>query len=68
VCPCSAFLNQIHSVPTKILAVTESGAANAFFSNDHTQHLLVEGNKIADDRPLVSFMVTSANFQQQSEY
>ncbi|XP_064634058.1 rho GTPase-activating protein 190-like isoform X4 [Lineus longissimus] len=59
------FASGIQQAPTLILAVTESGGANAFFSNEYTQALITEGNAIAD-RLRARFMTTSANFQQQT--
>ena len=50
----------------KILAVTETGGADAFFSNECAQSLLTEGNALAD-RLHASFTTTCTNFQQQSE-
>ena len=61
----SAFAATSPPVPTKILAVTESGGASAFFSNSESQNLITEGNALADKKG-ASFMTTSANFHQQS--
>lgn len=62
----SSFTAHSPPVPTKILAVTESGGASAFFSNLESQSLITEGNALADQRG-ASFMTTCANFQQQSK-
>ena len=54
------------NIPTKILAITESGGASAFFSSDFSQSIISEGNIVADDIG-ASFMMTSSNFQNQSK-
>ena len=54
------------STPLQIIAATESGGANAFFSNEHSQVLITEGNAAAD-RFGARFMTTSTHFQQQSK-
>ncbi|XP_074660547.1 rho GTPase-activating protein 190-like [Tubulanus polymorphus] len=58
------FLAANPQAPILILAVTESGGANAFFANEFTQSLITEGNAIADELN-AKFMTTSANFAQQ---
>ena len=63
----SAFASMIPPVPVKVLAVTESGGANAFFSNDFAASLITEGNALAD-RIHASFTTTCPNFQQQSKH
>ncbi|XP_013387311.1 rho GTPase-activating protein 190 isoform X1 [Lingula anatina] len=60
-----AFTDGIPNVPIQILAVTEGGGANAFFSNDSSQNIITEGNAIAD-KVKAHFMVTSLNFPQQT--
>lgn len=52
-------------MPLLILAVTESGGAFAFFNNDFSQSLIMDGNTVADQLG-VRFLTTSANFQEQS--
>ena len=64
---CSAFAENIPPVPTLIIAVSESGGANAFFASEVEQTLIVEGNALAD-KLKIHFMITCANFRQQSEY
>lgn len=55
----------IPNLPIQILAVTDSGAANAFFNNDLCHTLITEGNATAD-RLHAHFMTSSASCQQKS--
>lgn len=45
--------------------MTDSGGANAFFSNDLSHHLITEGNATAD-RLHAHFMTTNSSCQQKS--
>lgn len=55
----------IPNLPIQILAVTDSGGANAFFNNDLSHLLITEGNATAD-RLHAHFMTTSSSSQQKS--
>lgn len=57
----------ISHLPIQIMAVTDSGGASAFFSNDVSHQLITEGNATAD-RLQAHFMTHSSSFQQKSEY
>jgi hypothetical protein len=57
----------IPNLPIQILAVTDSGGANAFFSNDLSHQLITEGNATAD-RLQAHFMTSTSSFQQKSKY
>lgn len=61
----SAFSMNIPNLPIQILAVTDNGAANAFFNNDLSHLLLTEGNATAD-RLHAHFMTYVASSQQKS--
>lgn len=63
---CSAFSMNIPNLPIQILAVTDSGGANAFFNNDVSHLLITEGNATAD-RLHAHFMTSSSTCQQKSE-
>lgn len=56
----------IPNLPIQILAVTDSGSANAFFNNDLSHLLITEGNATAD-RLHAHFMTTSSSCQQKSK-
>ena len=55
----------IPNLPIQILAVTDSGGASAFFSNDLSHQLITEGNATAD-RLQAHFMTSTSSFQQKS--
>lgn len=55
----------IPNLPIQILAVTDNGAANAFFNNDLSHLLLTDGNATAD-RLHAHFMTYVASSQQKS--
>ena len=57
----------IPNLPIQIMAVTETGGANAFFSNDLSHLLITEGNATAD-RLQAHFMTSSSSFQQKSTF
>lgn len=57
----------IPNLPIQIMAVTDSGGANAFFSNDLSHQLITEGNATAD-RLQAHFMTSTSNFQQKSKF
>lgn len=63
----NAFSMNIPNLPIQILAVTESGGANAFFSNDLSHLLITEGNAIAD-RLQAHFMTSSSSCQQKTAF
>lgn len=54
----------IPNLPIQILAVTDSGGANAFFNNELGHLLLTEGNTTAD-RLNAHFMTFTANVLQK---
>lgn len=56
----------IPNLPIQIMAVTDSGGANAFFSNDLSHLLITEGNATAD-RLHAHFMTTTSSCQQKSK-
>lgn len=63
----SAFSMNIPNIPIQILAVTETGSANAFFSSDLSHQLITEGNAVAD-KLQAHFMTSSSTSQQKSNY
>ncbi|KAL0271513.1 UNVERIFIED_CONTAM: hypothetical protein PYX00_008585 [Menopon gallinae] len=63
----NAFSMNIPNLPIQILAVTETGGANAFFSNDLSHLLITEGNAIAD-RLHAHFMTSSSSCQQKTAF
>lgn len=63
---CSAFSTNIPNLPIQIMAVTDTGGANAFFSNDLSHLLITEGNAIADKLE-AHFMTSASSCQQKSE-
>lgn len=62
---CSAFSMNIPNLPIQIMAVTDTGGANAFFSNDLSHLLITEGNAIAD-KLQAHFMTSASSCQQKS--
>lgn len=62
----SAFSANIPNLPIQIMAVTDTGGANAFFSNDLSHLLITEGNAIADKLE-AHFMTSASSCQQKSE-
>lgn len=63
----SAFSMNIPNIPIQILAVTETGSANAFFSSDLSHQLITEGNAVAD-KLQAHFMTSSSTSQQKSNF
>jgi len=63
---CSAFSTNIPNLPIQIMAVTDTGGANAFFSNDLSHLLITEGNAIADKLE-AHFMTSASSCQQKSK-
>lgn len=61
----SAFSMNIPNLPIQIMAVTDTGGANAFFSNDLSHLLITEGNAIAD-KLQAHFMTSASSCQQKS--
>lgn len=55
----------IPNLPIQIMAVTDTGGANAFFSNDLSHLLITEGNAIAD-KLQAHFMTSASSCQQKS--
>lgn len=56
----SVLVSQNANIPLQLIAITESGGANAFFSSEICQFLITEGNSLAD-RYKASFMTFSAD-------
>lgn len=56
----------IPNLPIQVLAVTDTGGANAFFSNDLSHLLITEGNATAD-RLKAHFMTSVSSCQQKSK-
>ncbi|KAL5277716.1 RhoGAPp190 family protein [Megaselia abdita] len=54
----NVFTMSVHTLPMQVIAITESGGANAFFTNELCQVLITEGNAIAD-RFGAHFLTTS---------
>ncbi|KAL1130273.1 hypothetical protein AAG570_013211 [Ranatra chinensis] len=63
----SAFSMNIPNLPIQILAVTDTGGASAFFSNDLSHQLITEGNATAD-RLQAHFMTSTSSFQQKTAF
>nr|XP_018903141.1 PREDICTED: rho GTPase-activating protein 190 isoform X3 [Bemisia tabaci] len=63
----NAFSMNISHLPIQIMAVTDSGGASAFFSNDVSHQLITEGNATAD-RLQAHFMTHSSSFQQKTAF
>ncbi|RWS16264.1 rho GTPase-activating protein 190-like protein, partial [Dinothrombium tinctorium] len=63
----SAFSNNIPNTPTQILAITDSGNSNIYYSNhDVSHHLITDGNQIADK--LQAHFATISGFQQKINF
>ncbi|GLH15542.1 Uncharacterized protein GBIM_19973 [Gryllus bimaculatus] len=63
----NAFSMNIPNLPIQILAVTDSGGANAFFSSDLSHLLITEGNATAD-RLQAHFMTSTSSSQQKTAF
>ncbi|KAK9890323.1 hypothetical protein WA026_010422 [Henosepilachna vigintioctopunctata] len=63
----NAFSMNIPNLPIQILAVTDSGGANAFFNNELCHLLITEGNTTAD-RLNAHFMTFTANVPQKTTF
>ncbi|XP_022207896.1 rho GTPase-activating protein 190 isoform X1 [Nilaparvata lugens] len=63
----NAFSMNIPNLPIQIMAVTDIGGANAFFSNDLSHQLITEGNATAD-RLQAHFMTSTSSFQQKTAF
>ncbi|XP_013791934.2 rho GTPase-activating protein 190-like [Limulus polyphemus] len=63
----SAFSMNIPNIPIQILAVTETGSANAFFSSDLSHQLITEGNALAD-KLQAHFMTSISTCQQKTAF
>ncbi|XP_011497182.1 PREDICTED: rho GTPase-activating protein 190 [Ceratosolen solmsi marchali] len=63
----NAFSHNIPNLPIQIMAVTDTGGANAFFSNDLSHHLITEGNATAD-KLQAHFMTSSSSCQQKTAF
>ncbi|XP_008482595.1 rho GTPase-activating protein 190 [Diaphorina citri] len=63
----NAFSMNIPNLPIQIMAVTDTGGANAFFSSDLSHQLITEGNATAD-RLQAHFMTSTSSFQQKSAF
>ncbi|XP_012277348.1 rho GTPase-activating protein 190 isoform X12 [Orussus abietinus] len=63
----NAFSMNIPNLPIQIMAVTDTGGANAFFSNDLSHALITEGNAIAD-RLQAHFMTSASSCQQKTAF
>jgi hypothetical protein len=57
----------IPNLPIQVLAVTDTGGASAFFSNDLSHLLITEGNATAD-RLKAHFMTSVSACQQKSKW
>ncbi|XP_053593266.1 rho GTPase-activating protein 190 isoform X1 [Microplitis demolitor] len=63
----NAFSMNIPNLPIQIMAVTDTGGANAFFSNDLSHMLITEGNATAD-RLQAHFMTSASSCQQKTAF
>ncbi|XP_076178704.1 rho GTPase-activating protein 190 isoform X5 [Ptiloglossa arizonensis] len=63
----NAFSMNIPNLPIQIMAVTDTGGANAFFSNDLSHLLITEGNATAD-RLQAHFMTLASSCQQKTAF
>ncbi|XP_025993656.1 rho GTPase-activating protein 190 isoform X3 [Solenopsis invicta] len=63
----NAFSTNIPNLPIQIMAVTDTGGANAFFSNDLSHLLITEGNAIADKLE-AHFMTSASSCQQKTAF
>lgn len=57
----------IPNLPMQLLAITDSGGANAFFNNDLCQMLITEGNSVAD-KLRAHFMTSAIGNQLKCKY
>ncbi|KAG1685818.1 Rho GTPase-activating protein 190 [Nymphon striatum] len=62
-----AFSMNISSIPIQVLAMTEAGGANAFFSSDLSHQLITEGNAVAD-KLQAHFMTSTSTCQQKTAF
>ncbi|XP_066603982.1 rho GTPase-activating protein 190 isoform X2 [Prorops nasuta] len=63
----NAFSMNIPNLPIQIMAVTDNGGANAYFSNDLSHLLITEGNATAD-RLQAHFMTSASSCQQKTAF
>lgn len=63
----NAFSMNIPNLPIQVLAVTDTGGASAFFSNDLSHLLITEGNATAD-RLKAHFMTSVSACQQKTAF
>ncbi|XP_076636409.1 rho GTPase-activating protein 190 isoform X1 [Colletes latitarsis] len=63
----NAFSMNIPNLPIQIMAVTDTGGATAFFSNDLSHLLITEGNATAD-RLQAHFMTSASSCQQKTAF
>uniref|UniRef100_A0A0C9QV64 RhoGAPp190_1 protein n=1 Tax=Fopius arisanus TaxID=64838 RepID=A0A0C9QV64_9HYME len=63
----NAFSMNIPNLPIQIMAVTDTGGANAFFSSDLSHLLITEGNATAD-RLQAHFMTSASSCQQKTAF
>ncbi|KAG8238492.1 hypothetical protein J437_LFUL018422, partial [Ladona fulva] len=63
----NAFSMNIPNLPIQILAVTDTGGANAFFCSDLSHLLITEGNATAD-RLQAHFMTSTSSCQQKTAF
>ncbi|XP_073999023.1 rho GTPase-activating protein 190 isoform X4 [Rhodnius prolixus] len=63
----NAFSMNIPNLPIQIMAVTDIGGANAFFTNDLCHLLITEGNATAD-RLQAHFTTSNSSFQHKTYY
>lgn len=63
----NAFSMNIPNLPIQIMAVTDTGGANAFFTSDLSHQLITEGNATAD-RLQAHFMTSTSSFQQKTAF
>ncbi|XP_044016188.1 rho GTPase-activating protein 190 isoform X6 [Aphidius gifuensis] len=63
----NAFSMNIPNLPIQIMAVTDTGGANAFFSSDLSHLLITEGNATAD-RLQAHFMTSTSSCQQKTAF
>ncbi|XP_046620253.1 rho GTPase-activating protein 190 isoform X2 [Neodiprion virginianus] len=63
----NAFSMNIPNLPIQIMAVTDTGGANAFFNSDLSHLLITEGNATAD-RLQAHFMTSASSCQQKTAF
>ncbi|XP_015111306.1 rho GTPase-activating protein 190 isoform X3 [Diachasma alloeum] len=63
----NAFSMNIPNLPIQIMAVTDTGGANAFFTSDLSHLLITEGNATAD-RLQAHFMTSASSCQQKTAF